>query len=160
MHGAIARTRHNRLFAVDTSGMRANALFLVVALAFSWGLGAARESNTTALAPIFVTPRDPVYEFLDRVETKGLLSNAELSMKPWTRLSIARALLEINRTDSSVNRLTAVDKELLRFFAGEYRDETRAISDGDPFKDLPSDPSQVFSDRVERWSRPSFEQDD
>ena len=119
---------------------------------------AASGSNRTSVTPrsplsgtIYVLPRHPVYELLDRLQTKGLLPHAPLSTKPWTRMRIADALLSIP-PDSPV--LTETDRAQWRFYAGEFADEIVALGADSIRRSVPPAWWSARADHREPWLRP------
>ncbi len=73
-------------------------------------------------------PSHPAYEFLERMETKGLLDYPLLGCKPVTRIRIAGLLDEVmDKTSDQPDRLSRVDRETLAALRWEFaRDLERA----------------------------------
>lgn len=130
-------------------------LSVLIALAAT-GVATSEDLHQTALAPVFVHPRDPVYDFLDRAATKGLLEGSTLAEKPWTRVSIARALLSIDQADSALRRLTSLDRSRWCFFVTEYQEEIRDLGASSVADGLPEARYRTVSDRMDGWVRPVF----
>lgn len=70
--------------------------------------------------PVSTPVDDPVYDFLDRMETRGLTDNLLDGVKPLSRSEIGEFLLEI---DAQHDRLTAIDRDVLANFLADYRFE-------------------------------------
>ena len=68
---------------------------------------------------IYVPVYHSVYEFLDRMETKGVCQNVLANTKPLTRTEIGQYLDEI-----IIQKLSHVEKEQLNYFLFEFRDST------------------------------------
>ena len=71
--------------------------------------------------PTSVPINHPVYHFLDRMETLGILDNILDGVKPFGRGHIADLLKE---TDKQRNLLTAIDREILDNLLLDFRFET------------------------------------
>jgi len=63
---------------------------------------------------------DPVYEYLDRLATRGLLPYYLNDIKPLTRDEIARQLVRLNEQRDALSR---VDRQLLDEYRADYRFE-------------------------------------
>ncbi len=71
-------------------------------------------------SPVSVGLDDPIYPYLDRMETLGFLSHVHNGIKPFSRNEISRYLKElIPQTD----RLTHIDRRRLQDFLLDYRRE-------------------------------------
>jgi hypothetical protein len=78
--------------------------------------------------PTLLPPAHPVYDFLDRMETLGLLDHPLLGSKPVPRERIASLLDEVYEKTSNMQgviqaeafRLSRVDREALEFFRWEF----------------------------------------
>ena len=83
--------------------------------------------------PVSVPLGHPVYAFLDRMETLGVLPNLMDGVRPLPRSTIARWLMQIDR-----NRflLTRIDRERLDNFLLDFRWE---IDPGTRYPELPED---------------------
>ena len=69
---------------------------------------------------VYVPLNHPVYDYLERAETKGLLKKFLGGTKPFTRKECAEAILNIaNRFD----QLDNLDKENVVFFISEFIEE-------------------------------------
>ncbi len=78
--------------------------------------------------PTSVPLTDPVYAFLDRMETAGVVGNLVDGVKPLNRERISKYLLQI---DQHRDLLTGIDRNLLDNYLLDYRFEIdRAVSAG------------------------------
>ena len=70
-------------------------------------------------AQVETVPVDnPVYDFLDRMETRGLLGHYFDAVRPFSRRDVAEHLWEVRRSDSL---LTHVERETLQDYLAEFR---------------------------------------
>ncbi len=74
----------------------------------------------TIAAPTSVPLADPVYAFLERMETLGYLSHVHDGIKPFSRNEISAHL---NRLISQKHKLTPIDRERLEDLLQDYRRE-------------------------------------
>ncbi len=77
---------------------------------------------------IYLPANHNVYEFLKRMEAKGLLDNYRDAALPLSRLQIADYLRQI---ELSYNRMTDVEQDLFEFYKTEFKYEL-LILEGDP----------------------------
>lgn len=75
-----------------------------------------------AASPISVPIDNPVYEYLDRMESKGVLDNLIDGVKPFSRDRIAGLLLKVEKKKESLTRL---DRKMLEGYLAEFRRELR-----------------------------------
>ena len=71
--------------------------------------------------PVSVPIGDPVYRFLDRMETLGILDNLRDGIKPFDRERISRLLVKV---DSSKTQLSPIDRRRLDNYLLDFRYET------------------------------------
>ena len=70
--------------------------------------------------PVSIPLSHPVYSFLDRLETLGVITNAHNAVRPLTRGQMARLLKE---AEQNAEQLTAIDRQLLAQFLADFRRE-------------------------------------
>ncbi len=68
--------------------------------------------------PVSVPINDPVYRFLDRMETLGILNNLRDGIRPLDREKISQLLVEV---DSNRTRLTSIDQRRLDNYLLDFR---------------------------------------
>lgn len=68
--------------------------------------------------PVSVPINDPVYRFLDRMETLGILDNLRDGIRPLDREKISQLLVEV---DSNRTRLTSIDQRRLDNYLLDFR---------------------------------------
>ena len=73
--------------------------------------------------PVSVPIYDPIYHYLDRLETLGILDNILDGVKPFDREHIADLLREI---DLKREQLTRIDREKLDNYLLDYRYELKS----------------------------------
>lgn len=71
-------------------------------------------------SPTSVELSDPIYPFLDRMETLGFLSEVQDGIKPFTRFKIAFFLEQLQ---PQMDQLTHIDRRRLQDFLMDYRRE-------------------------------------
>ncbi len=81
-------------------------------------LGLLYTSDLYALNPVTVPIHDPVYEFLDRMETLGVLRNLVDGVRPMDRGRISGFLRDL---DAKRERLTTIDRQRLDNLLADYR---------------------------------------
>lgn len=65
-----------------------------------------------------------IYEFIQKMDTRGLFTRFDAGMKPYSRVEIAKILVQIDRQSRSNPRLlSASEKGMLEQFKGEFHDE-------------------------------------
>jgi hypothetical protein len=70
--------------------------------------------------PISVPLRNPIYHFLDRMETLGILDNILDGVKPFDRQHISEILLDL---DKKRDQMTVIDQEKLNNYLLDFRYE-------------------------------------
>jgi len=82
---------------------------------------------------VYVHPSHEVYDFLKRMEGKGILKDYRDAVKPITRKEIAGFLIAI---DAHADQLTSVEKDQLQFYKQEFFVELQQLKYN---KDLPEE---------------------
>ncbi len=86
---------------------------------FLWAWFGIAQS-VLAQYPVSLPVHHPLYSFLDRLETLGVISNARNDVRPLSRGIIARLLQEAREHQ---DRLSPVDRQLLQQYLADYRRE-------------------------------------
>ncbi len=95
--------------------------------------------------PVSVPVHHPIYPFLDRLETLGVLENARNTVRPLTRGQIARLLVEAQQ---NMERLSPVDHQLLAQFLADFR---RELQPKKPYPKL--FPGKSYYSPLLRWQQ-------
>jgi hypothetical protein len=103
-----------------------NKLFILVLLMFSFAKAMV----------LFVPIQDPVYDYLERMATRGYIPEFMNDTRPLLRDDIAKQLLKMEKY---VAELPRVDREMLRDYMSEYRHELTelrhpVISEGNDYR--------------------------
>ncbi|MDZ7377885.1 MAG: capsule assembly Wzi family protein [candidate division KSB1 bacterium] len=85
-------------------------------------LGITLTRNVQAQT-VYVPVRHWVYDFLERMETKGLLPHLLGNTKPLTRMEVALSVAALSEGLRQGTRLTAAETEAVRFLEQEFREE-------------------------------------
>ena len=76
------------------------------------------------------------YEFIERCEARGVLHGLGDGIKPFSRVEMARALLEI-AAEEETGGLTRIDGEQLRLLQEEFREELAGLGEEPPVEPSP-----------------------
>ncbi|MDD3095371.1 MAG: hypothetical protein WC372_07215 [Candidatus Neomarinimicrobiota bacterium] len=76
--------------------------------------------SAAAAMQLYVPPDDPVYGFLDRLETRGINRDLLNDIRPMLRDDIVKALLKAKEAET---QLPYAERELLDYYLSEYRRE-------------------------------------
>lgn len=76
--------------------------------------------SIAAAMQLYVAPDDPVYDYLDRMETRGICRDLLNDIRPMQRDDVVKALLQIKKAEAQLPR---ADRELLDYYLSEYRRE-------------------------------------
>lgn len=77
------------------------------------------------------------YEFIERCEAKGVLHGLGDGIKPFSRVEMARVLLEIAAAEEA-GGLTRIDREQLRLLQEEFREELAGLGEEQPVEPNPA----------------------
>ncbi len=126
--------------------MLKNGFFLLCWLALSL--------NQVGAQTVYVPSSHWVYDYLDRLETRGVLPDVLAGTKPMTRLEIASLLTELITYQQSGGRLSTTDAERLRFLSHEFMEEIEQLG----FSSAPytSDPARLVTAKPFRAWLPDF----
>ncbi len=88
---------------------------LFPAILFILSIGLAFASN-----PVSVPLGDPIYRFLDRMETIGIIDNLRDGVKPFERGRISQLLIQVNELRT---QLSPIDRQRLDNYLLDFRYE-------------------------------------
>jgi len=103
-------------------------LFIVIFIATSF----LHSEDVSRLPSPNLPPTHSAYDFIDRMETKGIISSIRNGTRPFTRMEIAQMLLDCSRNPIC---LTKVDSQQLQWLRAEFAYELKRL---DPEGNYPS----------------------
>ncbi len=72
---------------------------------------------------VYVSLNNPVYEYIERFETRGVLLRVLNGIKPFSRKEAAEFLLQIRSANGSEVEMSKVELEQLKYFEKEFAEE-------------------------------------
>ncbi|MCR4438661.1 MAG: capsule assembly Wzi family protein [bacterium] len=97
---------------------------------------------------VYVPLQHWAYEFLERMETKGMLPGLLGNSRPFTRMEVAHALAALGK-QRSTHRLTSVEAEALDFLQREFAEELGRLG-----SEVPAAPTRLNKLVHSRWLDP------
>ncbi len=80
------------------------------------------QALTLTALPLWVSPDDPVYDFLDKLATRGMIRNFQNDVKPLPRQEIVDALEQAQKAERG---LSAADRKILARYLQQFHYETQ-----------------------------------